>query len=231
MSKFSESELEKIEKRKDHNDIHHLVKELKNVYGFSYQSRFNRASQLLELLLVETSSYHNHKETMAHSGMALELAIFVGIVFLKHWPPIWVPETWISAQLLAFLGFTLIWLLIHVFIRWQLRNRRDAALRYAALLRTIRKWTLEPPEKDDLSAFKNVQKSRFSFKVIIDFIIPWPSAPLYEDVSNEDYPCGFITELDKQKKKGTGAIHSEIFLAIGNFLIFIFVFLRTFLDP
>jgi len=228
MSRLSKDELDQIESRRDSNDIPRLVSELRDAYGTSHESRVDRARRLVELLFSQTEAYHNHKETMAHAGVALQIALFVAIMSLNHWPPAWVPDIQLSARLVTVLAFCLIWLLIHIFIRWQLRDRRSAALYSAGLLRTFRKWVNEPPSEADLQPYRGNTDSRSKVKILLDFLFPYPSGNIPLDVEDEGYPIGIVQEWQSQKSKGTGAIRSEVFLFIGSLAILIFVLFRTF---
>lgn len=74
------------------------------------------------------AEYHNHKETMAFSVFALEGAFFLGFVVLNSVP-----------QDMARLGretlipiAVIIWILFHLVLRFQFRNRRIAALMVGA---------------------------------------------------------------------------------------------------
>jgi hypothetical protein len=228
MTRLPEDELNQIESRMDANDIPRLVSELRRVYGISHESRVDRARRLVELLLPQTVAYHNHKETMAHAGVALEMALFVAIMSLNPWPPSWVPDIRLSARLVTFLAFVLIWLLIHIFIRWELRGRRSAALHHAGLLRILRKWINEPPTEEDLQPYRGDSASHSKAKTLLDFLFPYPSANIPPDEEDEGYPTSIVKEWQSQKTKGTGAFRSEVFLFIGSGVIFILVCLRTF---
>jgi hypothetical protein len=91
----------------------------------SFNKRISRAEKLLEHLISENESYHNHKEIMAHAGLLVMLALCGGIISVKEWPPTWVPQLHLSSEWVTFLLFFLLWLLLHIYIRWQLRHRRE----------------------------------------------------------------------------------------------------------
>jgi hypothetical protein len=225
---FSEDELNQIESRMDANDIPRLVCELRRVRGTSYEARVDRARGLAELLLPQTVAYHNHKETMAHAGIALELALFVAIMF-NPWPPLWVPDSRVSARLVTCLAFVSVWLLIHIFIRWELRGRRSAALHHGGLLRILRKWVNEPPDDKDLEPYRGGEPSRLrSAKTVLDFLVPVPSATISPDEKDQGYPRSIVEEWQSQKSDGTRAGRSEVFLFVGSVVILISVLMRTF---
>jgi len=92
-----------------------------------HNERVERVTKLLELLIAQMVSYHNHKETMAHAALLVALAVSATVMSTSSWPPSWVPALSNSSKEVTVLGVTVIWLVIHVYMRWQLRNRRVAA--------------------------------------------------------------------------------------------------------
>lgn len=78
--------------------------------------------------------YHNHKEVMAYSIFALEGAFFLGLFLLGNWPP--TVQAMPSGLLIAI--FVVTWFLFHTALRFQLRNRRLAAIKVAALFDTLK---------------------------------------------------------------------------------------------
>jgi hypothetical protein len=74
------------------------------------------------------SDYHNHKEQMALSIFGLEGAFFIGLFALGTWPP---EVARMGSTSLAII-FVIVWALFHTALRYQLRNRRLAAIMCAA---------------------------------------------------------------------------------------------------
>lgn len=82
---------------------------------------------LFEFLSLQ-SDYHNHKEQMALSIFGLEGAFFIGLFALGTWPP---EVARMGGSSLAVI-FVIVWALFHTALRYQLRNRRLAAIMCAA---------------------------------------------------------------------------------------------------
>lgn len=80
------------------------------------------------------ASYHNHKEVMAYSIFALEGAFFLGLFLLGNWPP---TVEAMPTELLSAI-FVVTWFLFHTALRFQLRNRRLAAIKTAALFDALK---------------------------------------------------------------------------------------------
>jgi hypothetical protein len=229
MALIPESKLDEIEQRKDANDIPMLVSELKRVYGISYESRVGHVKEVVKVLLPQVVSYHSQKENMAHALVAVQIALFAGIMYMNNWPPCWVPQIQLSPKELTIIAFTLMWLIIHAFVRWQLRNRRGASLQYRGLLSVAWKWAEKSPCEQDLKPHEYKQPScGDKIKKIVDFIIPWPSARTPSYIGDEGYPEGLEKEFENQKKGGALVGFAEIFMCIGSALMFILVLFRTF---
>ena len=225
--KYSENNLKQVENQKDPNLIPDLVKELRESYKSLEKIRNDRLEKYTYLLLSDASTYHNHKETMAHAAFLVEVALFGAIMTMNKWPPAWIPSSYVSARILAFIGFFIIWIIIHVFIRWQLRNRRWAAIQCAGIIRAIRKWINEPPKNEDFKPYKS-SSGKLSNKLdFLDFIITWPKAKIIDDVGNDGEPSGIVECILEQEKIGTGAIRAEFILTFGSILIPLFVLFRT----
>jgi hypothetical protein len=84
--------------------------------------------EVLQSFLAMHSEYHNHKENMAFSIFGLEGAFFIGLFVFSQWPPY---LQRVDNHHLAFL-FVAVWVLFHSALRFQLRNRRIAAILVAS---------------------------------------------------------------------------------------------------
>jgi len=108
------------------------------------------ARKFVEMLRSHYSQYHNHKETMAHAAVILQIGLFVGIMSMKHWPPKWIPDICcIPKEWFAFIGYILMWLLILLYVVWQLRRRNDARIRIYWQIDTLRKWAINSEPKTE----------------------------------------------------------------------------------
>lgn len=89
------------------------------------------------LVFQHYASYHNHKEIMAYSIFALEGAFFLGLFLMGSWPP---TVEAMSKNVLCTI-FVVTWFLFHTALRFQLRNRRLAAIKTAALFDALKQDT------------------------------------------------------------------------------------------
>jgi len=182
--------------------------------------------KLFEILISQNRTYHNHKETMAHAVLAIQLAIFTWIISPNNWPPVWINDIYISANCLSLIGFIILWIFTHIFIRWQLRNRRSSAIIQTAYINTIKTWINEIPSDEKLQPYYPRDNKKKRFIVFLDYIFPCPCAPLHYDSDKNSYPKCFIDEWETQEKVSTGAIRSEWLLWFASFFMFVIVLIR-----
>lgn len=77
--------------------------------------------------LSDRESYHNHKESSAYTIFAVEAGFFGALLTTDWYAKI--PSVICYPKLIVLTFFIVpIWILVHTFMRWQLRNRRIAAL-------------------------------------------------------------------------------------------------------
>jgi hypothetical protein len=93
-----------------------------------FSSSEGRQADILKLLMELNSVYHNHKEQMALSIFGLEAAFFVGLFLLGSWPP----DVMKMQRRPMVVIFVLVWVMFHLALRYQLRNRRLSAIIHAA---------------------------------------------------------------------------------------------------
>jgi len=181
--------------------------------------RVNRAEKLVEHLIAEMEIYHGHKETTAHV-----------------WPPDWVPglSLVLCPRRMAFLGLSVLWGLLHVYIRWQLRNRRAAAITQGGALRALAEWVAREPSNNDLERYSPEEKGctlpraiGARLATLLDYVFPFPWATLHYDVGKKNYPKWLGDALRQQEQDRTGAIKGEWLVTIGSFFIFFVTAVRT----
>jgi hypothetical protein len=175
-----------------------------------------KLTALLESRMSQMHSYHDHKETMAHAAVVVVLAYVGGVISIQKWPPEWVPTICASRDSVALAGAMAVWLFIHVYLRWQLRNRRVAALYVACLLKVLRGWTFTPPSQEDLQPYAQTASKRSSMHTWIDFLVPWPQARVPSDEGLEGYPTAMVEEYLRTK---TGAVFAETLVTFGSILL------------
>jgi hypothetical protein len=184
-------------------------------------SRIEHNRQLLKLILKDTRSYHDHKENMAHAGLLLQTGFLIWILSNNNWLKTYL--VW------GIPFFIFIWLLIHIYIRWQLRNRRWAAITIEAVERTLKKWADSTPNNEKMdTCCKNAKSRKYCLNCLksiilrhIDYLIPCPKASLDSDIKKDIWPKDLCDEWTNHKKKSTGALCGECFLFLGSITILV----------
>ena len=98
-------------------------------------STVEKANDYFKLLLQHAQNYHGQKERMSHAAFLLQLALGGAVMTFDQWPPKWLPSE--QGALWVILG---LWFAVHGFMRWQLRLRRWAAIRYATVNKLLGSW-------------------------------------------------------------------------------------------
>lgn len=192
------------------------------MYALLRDERVKRAERFVDRMLADVNSYQSHKETMAHAGLLVMIAVVGGIVSFKQWPPQWVPVLQVpfEQQTIAVLICVLLWFMIHLYIRWQLRRRRWAAFVYNGAVRAVAQWLRRDPTAEDLTYEQRTAKSYAvgaCLLTVIDFVVPCATAPL-DDLWNEHFPSWFAKAVDLEKVgSATGAVIAEWLVTLGSY--------------
>lgn len=110
--------------------------------------------RFVEIFHHEYADYHNHKETVSYTALALYVGAFGAALVSKDWPPDW-SEGWMRL-LLSIVAASLAWLFALWFVGWQLLRRRMAAVRVAAAEKLLSKWVSNTPDAADSNPATNV---------------------------------------------------------------------------
>lgn len=188
------------------------------------KEQVDRVIELLELRLDHMQGYHDHKETMAHAALLVALAVAGFVLTSSEWPPKWVPPIYIPAKWVALLGLTVVWLAIHWYLRWQLRNRRFAAQLDACLMNILRKWAVTQPSKDEINPATQGMEPPSGVYLLLDFFYPLEKAAVPGDEGLKGYPMAVVTEFAETP---TGAFQAERVVSLANLLLFALVAART----
>jgi len=195
----------------------------------------NQAERLLNHLIADNEAYHNHKETMAHAGLLVMLGLCSAILLEEVWPPCWVSTipSILCPRQIAMLAFLFLWILLNTYIRWQMRNRRTAAIMQAAAFSILTRGGSGSPESiylDEDSEHKGNQgKPPCGRRLItlLDHIVPVPAAPLANDIKGKSYPTWLRNAIEEQEREGTGALTGEWLITFASFFALIIVAIRT----
>ena len=188
------------------------------------EERIKRVTELLVLRTSQMHTYHNHKETMAHAAILVTLVLVAAVLSTKPWPPEWVPAFRIPSKAVAFVGVAALWFFIHIYMRWQLRNRRAAAIYVAALLKVLRDWATSPPSDDQLKPSDQTFPRVARIHVVLDFLVPWKWSSVTADEEIKGYPTALVDEL---RRASTGATKGEAIVTYGSLLLGLLLVVRA----
>lgn len=183
-----------------------------------------RMIDFLTLRMSQMQSYHDHKENMAHAAVVLSLGLAGAMVSANSWPPTWIVGLCIPGKAIALVGVVILWLFIHVYMRWQLRNRRAAAIYVASFLKVLRTWAITPPTAEDLKPWDKDPPKVNKVHFLIDFLIPWKRSNITADEEIKGYPTALVTEL---LRNSTGAIKGEAIVTYGSLLLGLLIAVRA----
>lgn len=183
--------------------------------------RIGRVTNVLSSRLERLNSYHDHKENMAHASLLVNLAFVGALAGTKcaDWPPQWSSSLSLYPRLAGAVGALLIWFCIHIYMRWQLRNRRVAAKLASVLTQTLMAWAQKPPSKDDLQPPPPCLGPKKSWACcLLDLIFPCPGTNPEFDDGLRNYPTSVVKMYENPRTK-TGAILAEWIVTVGSFLL------------
>jgi hypothetical protein len=183
----------------------------------------DQAKELLTLRMSQMHSYHDHKETMAHAALLVQLAIAGGVLAMKPWPPTWVPALLLSSKTLATTVVLIIGCFVHVYMRWQLQRRRTAALYVSTILKVLLEWGYRAPTDEELRPWRGSRSDPSTLDTFLDSIVPWKSSKVLPDEGLVGYPAAFV---EKFLKAETGAVKAEGLVTFGSLLMIAIVFVR-----
>ncbi|UCE38878.1 MAG: hypothetical protein JSW00_06555 [Thermoplasmata archaeon] len=190
-----------------------------------------RTRHLVEFLITDQSSYHHHKETMAHACVVLEVGLFAWIMTKDGW------------MMIRYAGFftwfiiITIWCLLHLYLRWELRNRRWSAIQIDALYEILRRWAVTDPTPEELQSYQKPDKkpddclNRLWKK--IDFLIPYSPGGISVEDESSGYPRALVqafTEAAHNAEHNTRLKFGEWLPSVFSLLIIVFVVGRGCMD-
>ena len=162
--------------------------------------------------LADRQSYHSQKENSAYATFLVEAGLFGALWttsalgdFMKAIP---------SSSLVLPLLVLFIWSLFHVLLRWQLRNRRIAALQVATLLRALTDHLANRPGPEPEAAAAGSALGAF-----FDHFIPLPKSSNLGDIKLQQFPEWYRLRYLAVQEKGTGASFGEIFPTYGSIIM------------
>ena len=181
---------------------------------------------IIKLELWET--YHNHKENMANAGFLVQLSLFGSLMTQTLWPPEWVAKLIALPSLGTFAVYFMLWFLIHYYTRWQLINKRVAAMYYAGFDRALLYFSTHELTNEDIAICNDTSPKR-KVRDLISKLIYIPGGFTKMDASVEGLPNFIAREIQKMFKIGSGAESLEMLMTYASIILMIVVGIKIFL--
>ena len=106
-----------------------------------------RFDHLTATLYAAMTAYHNEKERMAHNIILLEMALLGAVITAHRWLFL---SNFHYSQVTIIIAIAAC-LLVHMHLRWQLRNRRLAAIQVAAIQNAMVKCVNTQPTLEEMA--------------------------------------------------------------------------------
>lgn len=187
-----------------------------------------RMLQFLSVKLNIWETYHNHKENMSNAGFLVQLGLFSSIITGGLWPPKWVTDVIILPELATFLVYFILWFLIHYYTRWQLINKRIAALYFSGFENAFLYFSMNELSDDEKYPNNDEAHKENKIKNLINKIIYIPGAFQKMDATTKNLPMFIAREINNQFKKGTGGSSLEILITFSSFVLLAVVTVKIF---
>lgn len=158
---------------------------------------------------------------MAFTGLTLFTGAASAALVADKWPPIaWGDYGWAW----AFLAVTALWLSVLVYLRFQLRRRRLAALRVAGCEHVLAGWIVSSPSPEQLTPKGRAHKEVSCFVKCADFFWPQKKALLVIKPESEDnpplYPAVLVDAWVAQEERGTDALTHERLIIFAGWVLY-----------
>ena len=184
-------------------------------------------NEYLNLRLELWSGYHHHKENMANAGFLVQMSLFGAIITESIWPPAWVEQVTVLPKLSTFLVYLALWYLIHYYTRWQLVNKRVAAIYVAGFDRAYHAY-LQCQGDVDKTPFEVSNASSSRWRDFLSGLIFVPGGFVRMDASVNGLPTFIAKEVQQQFLSGSGAQTLEILITYTSIGLMILVGIKVF---
>ena len=173
-------------------------------------------------------TYHNHKESMANAGFLVQLSLFGSIIAEALWPPKWVSKVIVLPELCTFIVYFLLWFLIHYYMRWQLINKRVAAMYFAGFDQALLYLYMNALNEDDVKMCSDKSHQQSHMKDFISKIFYIPGGFIKMDATLYGLPNFVAREIKAKFKSGSGAETLEFLITYASILLMILVGVKIF---
>jgi hypothetical protein len=189
----------------------------------------DKYSSYLNVKLELWETYHNHKENMSNAGFLVQLSLFGAIISKGLWPPKWVSNVTDLPELGTFSVYFMLWFLVHYYMRWQLINKRIAAMYFAGYDKSFLYLTTNDLIESDVTICSSDSHDASPWRDFISKILYIPGGFVKMDASVNGLPEFIAREVRGMFKSGSGANSLEILMTYASIILMIIVGTKVFL--
>lgn len=190
------------------------------------------SEKLLSFLSIKLElweSYHNHKENMANAGFLVQLSLFGAVITEGLWPAKWVSTVIALPELATFIVYFLLWFLIHYYTRWQLINKRVAALYYSGFDHAFLYYLTNKLNEDDCQICSTETHAKSCIRDLFSKVFYVSGGFNKMDASLNGMPDFIARKIKEKFDAGTGSVILEILITYTSLLLMIIVGIKIFL--
>jgi hypothetical protein len=172
------------------------------------------------------AGYRDSKETMAFAGLAVFLGAVATALSSHDWPPAFAPP-W-----LIIVSFTILWLFVDLYLRYQLKRRRWAALRVSGCDWLLAEWLPDSP-RAMAGKPENPKSQPMPGKALwlLDLFWPLKASVVAVELNQDAHPHVYPHELERAwilaYERGTDALTHEYLIQAVVLLGYVAVLART----
>ncbi len=177
----------------------------------------------VESMLTRLWAYREGKENFAIAAVVLFLGAAATALISKDWPPEFAKGRILTTQV----AFLILWLLFAVYIRYQLRLRRWAALRVAGCEWLLAEWLPDSPRALSQKGQAPVVREPSDLLILVDILKPMKDAVAVLDPKVNVYPAEIVHAWLWAQHRGTNAFRHECIIHLVGWLACLAVILRA----
>ena len=172
------------------------------------------------------SSFRNNKETMSFAGLAIFLGAVATALASAEWPPTFATDhPWLITA-----AFSVLWLFVAFYLRYQLRRRRWAAFRVAGCDWLLAEWLPDSPQAMTTDKEQPVSQPKPSkMLLVLDLLWPQRRAVTAVDPRLRVYPPEIERSWLLAADRGSDALLHERIIHLAGWVGYVAVLLRTWL--
>jgi hypothetical protein len=179
----------------------------------------------VESLLERFWAYRESKENFGVAALAVFLDAVATALVSKDWPPTFAQ----SRPGLILATFTIVWLLVAVYVRYQLRKRRWAALRVSGCEWLLAEWLPDSPRAMANKGQPPPVVTPSNLVLVADVLWPMRGSVAVLNPSMHVYPNEIEHAWLWAQDRGTDALGHEYIIHLLGWLGYLAVVLRTML--